>query len=142
MNASIRSFTLVGLLLSACSSAPLVADRSTPSPSPSQTLSDPDPYVRPTPNVAASKIRLVKQHPAEADAVPEVRPRRPLHLVVDGCDELELFDVPSTSHDPERQTLALEWSDPGTNNRARSLTILLDDPGCQEHPGVQNLLNP
>lgn len=137
MHTALRSLALIALLFSAaCSSPELAADQPTASPSETPT-SD-----RPAANVTGSQIRLVKQHPAEADPVPEVRPRRPLHLVVDGCEDLQLFDVPSTDYSSHDQILKLWWSDPGTGRRNRSLTILLDGPGCSNHEGVKTLINP
>jgi hypothetical protein len=91
------------------------------------------------PNVRGADISVAADR-GENDPEPTVLPATPLHLVIDDCKDLVLFNVPDTSADPQNGIVVLNWTEPP--DKQRSLTILARSPSCASHEGVKRLLQP
>lgn len=109
-------------------------------PTVSATPSPPSPEERPTPNVRASSIRVLRSEEGDHPA-PEVLPRWPLDLVVGECEGLIIPPNDDSALDEERKILIVYWWDPGVR-AGRSLTILYETPSCSEHRQLSTYLRP
>lgn len=91
----------------------------------------------PRANVRGADISVTSDV-GENDPAPTVLPATPLHLVIDDCRDLKLFNVPDTNSNPATGIVTLNWTEPP--DKQRSLTILGRSPSCASHEGVKRLL--